>query len=80
LAEEALVKSQQSAAAKKMASKGKNSVMSGRALFTYQPDLFKDDENAADDNAYAIEEEVKQQIDGDLFAGEKVEEEEVDFD
>ena len=45
-AEEELIKSQQSAAAKKAATKGKNSVMSGRALFTYNPDLFKDDENA----------------------------------
>lgn len=39
-AEEAYIKSQQSAQAKKALSKGKNSVMSGRALFTYNPDLF----------------------------------------
>jgi hypothetical protein len=32
----------------KNAMKGKNSIMNGRALFTYNPDLFKDDENAVD--------------------------------
>lgn len=34
--------------------KGKNvgGIMSGKALFTYNPDLFKDDENAVDENLY----------------------------
>jgi hypothetical protein len=45
-AEEAFIKSQASDAAKKKLSKGKNSVMNGRALFTYNPDMFVDDENA----------------------------------
>ena len=39
-AEEAHAKAQESAAAKKALSKGKNSVLSGRALFNYNPDLF----------------------------------------
>ena len=32
--------------------------MSGRALFQYKPELFKDDENAVDENAYEEEEET----------------------
>ena len=59
---------------------GKNSIMNGRALFTYNPDLFKDDENAADEKTY---EEAKEEskVDEKLFAAEEVnEEEEVDFD
>jgi len=43
-AEEALVKSKESAEAKKKLSKGKNSVLNGRALFSYNPELFKDDD------------------------------------
>lgn len=31
--------------------------MSGRALFQYRPELFKDDENAVDENAYEEEKE-----------------------
>lgn len=56
--------------------------MNGRALFTYNPDLFVDDEgNAA--NLDEIEEESKEEakVDTDLFAGEaEGEEEDVDFD
>jgi len=36
----ALAESQKNADAKRKATKGKNSVMNGRALFTYNPDLF----------------------------------------
>lgn len=32
----------------KAARKGKNSIMNGRALFTFNKEIFKDDENAAD--------------------------------
>jgi hypothetical protein len=31
---------------------GKNTVMSGKALFKYDPTLFKDDEQAADEKFY----------------------------
>ena len=49
--------------------------MSGRALFTFNPDLFKDADNVADTN----KEEAK--VDENLFAGEAVPEvDEVDFD
>ena len=44
--EDALKKSLEDKAAKKAAAKGKNSVMNGRALFSYNPDLFQDDDNA----------------------------------
>jgi len=58
--------------------------MNGRALFTYNPDLFVDDENAVDDkDMEAIEEEKEEEakVDNDLFANEAVDEdEEVDFD
>ena len=37
-------KAQEDKAFKKAATKGKMSIMNGRALFTYNPDLFKDDE------------------------------------
>jgi hypothetical protein len=62
---------------------GKNSIMNGRALFTYNPDLFVDDDNAA---AEADMEDIKEEaeeakVDTDLFAGETVDaDEEVDFD
>jgi hypothetical protein len=37
----------------KKGSKGKKgSIMSGKALFTYDPTLFKDDEDAVDDDLY----------------------------
>tara|TARA_B110000285_G_scaffold197905_1_gene229952 strand:- start:118 stop:294 length:177 start_codon:yes stop_codon:yes gene_type:complete len=58
--------------------------MNGRALFTYNPDLFVDDENAVDDkDMEAVEEEKEEEakVDNDLFANEAVDEdEEVDFD
>ncbi len=54
---------------KKTGGKGTN-ILSGKALFTYDPSLFKDDENAADDQVYEerndeelekIEEEKKEE-------------------
>lgn len=45
-AEDELKAAQEDKALKKAATKGKNSIMNGRALFTYNPDLFKDDEAA----------------------------------
>lgn len=56
--------------------------MNGRALFTYNPDLFQDDENAVGDDVYQIIEEKlpgSTKVDESLFAGEVVDEE-VDFD
>lgn len=74
------MKAAEDAKAKGKAAKGKNSIMSGRALFTYNPDLFKDDENAADGNAYE-ENAEESKVDSNLFAAEEVnEDEEVDFD
>ena len=74
----------------KNAKKGKNSIMNGRALFNYNPDAFKDDENAADIEFEEEKEESKTNddnnkadaaVDKDLFANEEVnEDEEVDFD
>jgi len=76
----------------KAAAKGKNSIMNGRALFTYNPELFKDDENAieeklvkaevefGDNPNYEQDEEEKvgdeEAVDNDLFAGEEVNEDE----
>lgn len=62
--------------------------MNGRALFTYNPDLFVDDDFAAGEEFFENEdeegkEETKEEakVDNDLFAGEAVDEdEEVDFD
>ena len=60
---------------------GKNSIMNGRALFTYNPDLFVDDENAAADGDLEDIKEEEAKVDTELFAGEVVDEdEEVDFD
>ena len=54
--------------------KAHKGVMSGRALFTFNPDLFKDADNVAD-----TKEEAK--VDNTLFAAEEANaEEEVDFD
>ena len=56
--------------------------MNGRALFTYTPDLFQDDENAGGEDLYQIlEEKVPEptKVDESLFVGEVVDEE-VDFD
>ena len=47
--------------------------MSGRALFQYNPELFKDDENAADDKAY---EEIKESVEEECKASETVPEKE----
>jgi hypothetical protein len=78
----------------KLASKGKggtgggkrNNILSGRALFAYNPDLFKDDENAGVADDYEEEQkemetipekkddggkgEEKVAVDKDLFAAE----------
>ena len=55
--------------------------MNGRALFTYNPDLFVDDENAAADEDLEDIPEEEAKVDTDLFAGETVDaDEEVDFD
>ena len=55
--------------------------MNGRALFTYNPDLFVDDENAAVDLEDNEENKEEAKVDTDLFAAEEVnEDEEVDFD
>lgn len=48
--------------------------MNGRALFQYNPDLFRDAEGAAE----VIE--FEEDVDKNLFAQEEVKEEEVDFD
>jgi len=63
-------------AAKKALGKGKNSIMNGRALFTYNPDLFIEDEAAEPEVLEKVEEE---KVDATLFAEQAVEEE-VDFD
>lgn len=39
---------------------GKNSIMNGRALFQYNPELFKDGEGAEDEPTTAKDEESKQ--------------------
>jgi len=59
-------------AAKKAAMKGKNSIMNGRALFQYNPDLFVE--------ADEPEKKEEQKVDSDLFQGDGEEEDEVDFD
>lgn len=84
----------------KLVSKGKggtggakrNNIMSGRALFAYNPDLFQDDDNAgaADDYTEESKEgekkdtktyESKVAVDSELFAADAGQvEEEVDFD
>jgi len=48
--------------AKKAKSK-KSNIMSGKALFTYDPTLFKDDDDAVDDDLYeeANEEDGEQE-------------------
>jgi hypothetical protein len=51
--------------------KGKNSIMNGRALFSYNPAVFNEEG----------EENAPEKVDTNLFANEEVnEEEEVDFD
>ena len=50
--------------------------MSGRALFSYNPDLFKDNEGAIEE----FPEEEESKVDENLFANEEVNDEDVDFD
>lgn len=62
---------------------GKNSLLNGRALFTYNKDLFQDDENAADIefDEENLEEKKEAAVDQNLFAAEAgADEEDVDFD
>ena len=44
--------------------------MSGKALFTYNPDLFTDDANADDDIVFEEDEEQKQDNDNKKAAGD----------
>ena len=77
--EDAVRKTMEDKAAKKAAAKGKNSIMNGRALFAYNPDLFNNDD-AEEEAAAAINKEASK-VDETLFANEEVDEdEEVDFD
>lgn len=41
----------------KKGSKGGHNILSGKALFKYDPNLFQDDENAADEEIYEEREE-----------------------
>jgi ABC-type lipoprotein export system ATPase subunit len=70
-----------SAKAKAMKGSKTHGVMNGRALFTYNPNLFQDDDNAGDADTY---EEEKNQgdapVDQSLFAADQGADEEVDFD
>jgi hypothetical protein len=78
-AEDAYVKSQASAEAKKKLAKGKNSVMNGRALFTFNPDLFQDNDFAME--SFPVESQQEEsKVDENLFANEEVKDEDVDFD
>lgn len=70
-------KAQEDKTAKKNAGKGKNSIMNGRALFSYKPDLFVDDEAAVGADELKADEESK--VDNALFANEVIDED-VDFD
>ena len=68
--EETLKKAETDKAMKKAAAKGKNSIMNGRALFTYNPELFKDDDGAAAADIYEEEKEQAvpaEQVDQSLF-------------
>lgn len=61
--------------AKKSGGKGLN-VLSGRALFTYDPTLFKDDEEALGDEEYQEESEEEKQEEGIPEEGEDEEDDE----
>ena len=50
------MKEEEEKAAKGKSTKLKHSIMNGRALFTYNPTLFQDDENAVDASKYEIKE------------------------
>jgi hypothetical protein len=56
------MKEEEEKAAKGKGNRTKNSVMNGRALFTYNPTLFKDDENAVDASNYEVKESLAEQI------------------
>ena len=62
--------------AKKVGGKGSN-ILSGRALFKYDPNLFQDDEAAADGDVYEErnedEEEEKKEEDGNIEGDDKEE-------
>ena len=59
--------------------KNSKGVMNGRALFTYNPDLFKDDEAAQPAEKQIEEKKEEAAVDEQLFAAEEVDED-VDFD
>lgn len=40
---------------------GKNNILSGRALFKYDPNLFQDDEEAAGNEVYDVIEEEEEE-------------------
>lgn len=75
------MKAEEAKAAKNKGAKGKQSIMNGRALFTYNPDMFKDDENAVEeivfeeDQAGEQEEESKLQDGGGRLVQEEAKEE-----
>lgn len=75
--EDELKAAQEDKQAKKNAGKGKNSIMNGRALFTYNPEMFKDDDAAVGADDLKKDEESK--VDNALFANEVIDED-VDFD
>jgi len=50
--------------------------MNGRALFSFNPDLFQDNEGALEE----LPEEEEEKVDEGLFANEAGAEEEVDFE
>ena len=61
----------------KKAGGGKN-ILSGKALFTFNPTLFKDDDNAVDEGAY--EEEKESAAEGPIKKIEEAKEEEENED
>lgn len=59
---------------------GKNSIMNGRALFSYNPDLFVDDEGQNDEPTNAKDEEEKQADEDGEDGQEAIEEEDNEDD
>jgi len=55
--EDAVKAAAESKAKARQMAKGKNSIMNGRALFTYNPDLFQDDANAGGADTYEEQKE-----------------------
>jgi len=88
--QKALEEQRKAEIASKQKGNATKSIMSGKALFTYDPTLFKDDDDAVDEELYEEDvEETKEntadkneevKIDTDLFAAADGQDEEVDFD